>query len=132
MSEEYRHKEAFCLMWYACDNCGHKERIWNSRDGVTPFGMNCPSCGSLDLTHASWNEDQRVVEHGLLPGQRFWRDGTKEEAVAILKRRFALFEKKGQAVPDETKEQMLANLDAPPAERHEFQDGWPTIETYAP
>jgi len=32
---QHRHAEAFKLMIYAC-SCGHRETIWNSRDGVTP------------------------------------------------------------------------------------------------
>jgi hypothetical protein len=46
----YQHKEAFALMWYACA-CGHRERFWNSRDGVTPFGgIECPSCGEKGMS----------------------------------------------------------------------------------
>lgn len=47
--EEYRHAEAFCLMTYLCKGCGHREVIWNSRDGVTPFAATCPSCGGATL-----------------------------------------------------------------------------------
>ena len=37
---KHNHAEAFKLMIYACENpdCLHQEKIWNSRDGVTPFG----------------------------------------------------------------------------------------------
>ena len=40
-NEEYKHAEAFCLMKYRCEKCGQAEVVWNSRDGVTPFIINC-------------------------------------------------------------------------------------------
>jgi hypothetical protein len=79
------HKEAFCLMWYAC-KCGHRERIWNSRDGVTPFGCTCPSCAGI-MDHVNWRDDEPAPNHKLTVGQRFWRDGTPNEAEAIMRRR---------------------------------------------
>lgn len=79
-------KEAFCLMWYAC-KCGHQERIWNSRDGVTPFSLPCPSCDAPTLSHDRWTEDRYAPDHKLHLGQRFWRDGTPDEAEAIMHRR---------------------------------------------
>jgi hypothetical protein len=81
----YQHKEAFCLMTYAC-KCGHRERIWNSRDGVTPFAAQCPSCDDGIMQHVDWALDRRAVEHKLRPGQKFWRDGTPDEAEAIMRR----------------------------------------------
>jgi hypothetical protein len=64
----YQHKEAFALMWYACA-CGHRERFWNSRDGVTPFGgIQCPSCGEQGmsmtggLSHIRFDLDECVPE----------------------------------------------------------------------
>lgn len=95
----YQHKEAFALMWYACP-CGHQERIWNSRDGVTPFGgVSCPSCdgavpphrsaggGFPGLRHVMSGLDVTAPGHKLIDGQRFFRDGRPDEAVAIIKRR---------------------------------------------
>ena len=54
----YNHKEAFCLMTYRCNDCGFEERIWNSRDGVTPFGLACPQCKGHNHLHADWQNDQ--------------------------------------------------------------------------
>src|SRR5438128_138761 len=48
------HGEAFMLMWYECRGCGARERVWNSRDGVTPFGMGCASCGTDNMLHTNW------------------------------------------------------------------------------
>jgi hypothetical protein len=116
---EYQHAEAFMLMWYACP-CGHKERFWNARDGVTPFGgVFCPSCGSSKyfaqdgfpgMTHVQFERDMRLVNHQPHPGQRIWRDGTKQEAVQILNNRFELFREKGRPVPEDVQESMMQNL----------------------
>lgn len=73
------HKEAFALMWYGCE-CGHRERIWNSRDGVTPFITACPSCGESELQHIWWNKDETNPSHKPFHGQRVWIDMTREAA----------------------------------------------------
>jgi hypothetical protein len=117
---EHDHKEAFCLMWYRCDTCGHKERIWNSRDGVTPFGMGCPSCGCFDMMHCDFQLDNYAPEHKLHRGQRFWRDGTDA------------FANQGQAVPEKVKKEMLADLERSSETRAEFQDGWPALDIQLP
>ena len=90
---EYKHNEAFALMWYGC-KCGHRERVWNSRDGVTPFGTRCPSCGD-NMLHIEWGKDIRALDHKLVPMQKFWRDGTPDEAVALMTRRFVIMEEHG-------------------------------------
>ncbi len=66
----YQHPEAFCLMWYECEVCRARERIWNSRDGVTPFGVGCQECGNV-ATHVDLEKDQRVVEHALPADRRY-------------------------------------------------------------
>ena len=90
---EFKHKEAFCLMWYACvgrigfeEGCGHKERAWNSRDGVTPFTLLCPSCDGL-LEHSDWEKDERTTDHKPRGGQLIFRDGTPAEAMEIMRLR---------------------------------------------
>jgi hypothetical protein len=127
----YQHKEAFALMWYSCV-CGHRERFWNSRDGVTPFGgIQCPSCGQqgLSLTgglsHVRFDLDEHAPDHKPYPGQRIWRDGTQQEAVSILMRRFASLKERNYVVPDEVQGQMIAEIGLPSSE---FQPGWPTWE----
>lgn len=130
---EYRHKEAFALMWYQCDKCDHLERFWNSRDGVTPFGgVSCPSCGSKGLLgglqHILFHLDEHAPDHKPHPGQRVWRDGTDEEAREILRRRFGELEKMGHPVPDNVKEGMLAGVGQFSSE---FNPGWPMWERTA-
>lgn len=126
----HQHGEAFCLMWYHCDKCGHTERVWNSRDGVTPFGMGCTSCGGPSLQHWRWELDEYAPEHELRDGQRFWRDGTVEEARASLERRFAHFEKIGQPTPLDVRASMLTDLEKPSKDRWEFKDGWPYLDIH--
>ncbi len=83
------HVEAFHLMWYACP-CGHRERYWNSRDGVTPFGSECPSCGDWTLQHVWWNQDTYAPDHKPTVGQRVWITMTLERAETIARRRLQL------------------------------------------
>lgn len=72
-NEEYKHAEAFCLMKYKCEKCGQAEVVWNSRDGVTPFIINCEKCGG-NMQHIDWHSDVRQV--GYIPklGQRVFID----------------------------------------------------------
>lgn len=96
------HAEAFALMWYACDRCGARERIWNSRDGVTPFAMPCPSCGGNGLTggmvHVDFHLDEYAPDHKPAPGQRMWVSMTREAAEAYTERRIALMQQR-RAMP---------------------------------
>jgi hypothetical protein len=115
----HSHGEAFCLMWYACSGkpdyeatrapgarlarspeCGHRERYWNSRDGVTPFGTRCPSCGG-QLVHTDWPLDLYAPDHKPHHGQRVWIDMTRERAELIARERVALFRSQGHEVPDD-------------------------------
>lgn len=123
------HGEAFCLMWYECKSrmCGHRERIWNSRDGVTPFGMTCPSCGGHELYHAYFGSDKYAPDHQLRDGQRFWRDGTPDEAEAYIRRRIEAMRGDYPCTPE--KEAELIRL-ARSGESHEFQKGWPMLDTH--
>ena len=75
---KYQHTEAFCLMLYTCATCTHREVIYNSRDGVTPFGVQCPSCGSHSLSHADFSLDYRCVSYVPNVGQRYFVDVTPE------------------------------------------------------
>ena len=91
----YRHPEAFCLMTYRCERCRAVEIVWNSRDGVTPFVISCVQghphvpytrCGG-SMQHVDWNLDRCVPEHQPQPGDRFFRDATVEDYVALYDRR---------------------------------------------
>lgn len=126
----HEHTEAFALMWYACP-CGHRERIWNSRDGVTPFGgVHCPSCDgrgiqTRGLKHIEWQLDEHAPDHKLKDGQRFFRDGTALDAIRIIERRLAL-----HPVSDDIAERLRRGA------REQYEDdgwrkGWPIVDRYA-
>ena len=128
---KYAHGEAFALMWYACP-CGHRERIWNTRDGVTPFGgLLCASCGQagLDggLQHVWFTADSCQPDHKLNDGQLFFRDGTAADAVSIIEKRFRIFASRGQAVPQDVQLRMIADARN---QTGEWQPGWPMTERY--
>lgn len=122
-----QYKEAFCLMWYTCQTCGHLERIWNSRDGVTPFATVCPSCGD-EMRHVYWSSDKPVLEHKLHYGQKFWRDGTPDEAVAIMRSRIAQQRNAGRVLSHDEEEQIVASVRS--GNSSEFREGWPMLDVF--
>lgn len=90
------HKEAFCLMWYRCDECYHMERFWNSRDGATPFCTQCPSCGNQSLQHVYYSGSyQYAPDHKPPVGQKVWIDMTWERAQQVVRRRIDMFKAHG-------------------------------------
>lgn len=120
------------LMWYACTACWHKERIWNSRDGVTPFGLGCSSCGAI-MNHVDWQADEYAPNHKLHRGQRFWRDGTPDEAEAIMRRRIESMRDQYPLPPEEEERLIRGARDAAETADdnfHEFQKGWPMLDIY--
>jgi hypothetical protein len=78
----YQHPEAFCLMLYQCKGCGFQESLWNSRDGVTPFGICCPKCGSAEMFHVEWHRDTPTPFLIPPPNLRVFVDMTPEASRA--------------------------------------------------
>lgn len=74
----YRHKEAYCIMKYQCKRCNSVEHIWNSRDGVTPFGVTCRYCKGSDMLHVDWHGDVRDPLHIPKEGDRIFIDMPEE------------------------------------------------------
>lgn len=124
----HQHIEAFCLMWYQCKTCGHLERIWNSRDGVTPFGIQCPSCSSQECTHVAFGSDQYEPQHTMNRYQKFWRDGTPDEAEAFMRRRFEMMREHGHEITPEREAALIA--EAREGTGTEFRPGWPMLDVY--
>lgn len=139
---EHIHKEAFMLMRYQCcgtyiggmtvnqppmarsPGCGHREVIWNSRDGVTPFCMTCPSCGG-DLQHVNWGADIYAPEHKPNYGQGVWRDGTADEAERIIRRRMAQYP---DGLSAESIDALVRTVRNPDDKGNtEFLRGWPML-----
>lgn len=74
----YLHKEAYCLMKYASRDGSEVEWIWNSRDGVTPFGIHSRS--GAEMSHVQWQFDIRIPNYQPLPGERIFVDMTDGQA----------------------------------------------------
>lgn len=120
------HREAFALMWYGCETCAHRERIWNSRDGVTPFGIGCPSCG-YTLHHVAWGLDEASPSHKLFKGQRYFRDGTPDEAEAIMRKRIASMIGTEYEVDNEHAAALIMGARNGGDDFSEFRKGWPML-----
>lgn len=78
MKGEYQHAEAFCLMMYKCDKCGHMEVIWNSRDGGIPYSVGCTECDGKS-TPIMREHDVCKPDHKLKIGQRYFGNMTRDE-----------------------------------------------------
>ena len=132
------HVEAFCLMHYRCSACHHLELIWNSRDGVTPVSMRCPSCGNVghsmgNMSHAAFDQDVYAPEHKLNRYQKFWRDMTFDEATKIINERYERSQGTKYVMPKSMLDEMLQKLkdDWDNPERTEpFHKGKPMLDVY--
>ena len=83
---EHQHKEAFNQMLYICQECGFLEILWNSRNGVTPFGISCRHCAG-DALHKHWQLDHRMPDWTPTPGTRIFKDMTPLRLKECLRRR---------------------------------------------
>jgi len=81
----YQHGEAFCHMIYRSDDGTVKRSIWNSRDGVTPFGMLDPETGK-NLIHGDWHLDRRDPDYQPKAGDWIWTDETRAQAEVRARR----------------------------------------------
>lgn len=104
----HKHVEAFHLMWYACP-CGHQERHWNSRDGVTPYGSHCPSCGDFTIRHSRWHKDEYVPDYKPHHGQRIWVDMTRERAEKYVRALIAGSKSTPYKIEDDRFESLVLN-----------------------
>lgn len=79
----YQHGEAFCHMRYGTKDGATWMTVWNSRDGVTPFGMRHPRTGE-DLTHLPpWSADIFDPLHVPDVGAYVWIDLDPEKAMQL-------------------------------------------------
>ena len=86
----YNHKEAFYLMDYQCVKCGTSEILWNSRDGVTPFGIKCLKCNK-DMLHTNWERDSCNPDFKAPLGSRIFIDLTPEKHREYITKRAKTF-----------------------------------------
>ena len=77
-SEGCQHAEAFCLMHYGTGP--NRVRIWNSRDGVTPFYIDD------ERKHENWNLDVFSPWHVPAVGDRVFIDLTLDVATERRRR----------------------------------------------
>lgn len=80
----HKHAEAFALMNYASDDGTERERIWNSRDGITPFVISSRT-GKM-MSHVDWDKDAYAPEHKPKPGDRIFVKLTPERARELVTR----------------------------------------------
>lgn len=147
----HAHKEAYCRMLYRCSQrettkpyrgetgnatraerrpCTWEGSVWNSRDGVTPFGIRCPGCGGEAL-HVAWHRDLYAPDYRLKPGDLFFRDGTPDEARAIMRRRLESAIGTRYEIPRAAWDTYIEHAASPDTGLRpvgEFSPGWPTIE----
>ena len=65
-------------MQYKCEGCKTTELLWNSRDGVAPFVIKCPTCGS-ESTHIDFGSDLFSKDYIPLNDSRVFVDLTLEK-----------------------------------------------------
>lgn len=103
--------DAFKLMTYQCSRCYFCERIWNSRNAVSPYSVRCTECLGI-MYHVDWHLDIFVTDYVLKDGDRYFSDLTQERAkeLAVLRvdsakgTDFELFETKRQQMIDHISE----------------------------
>lgn len=129
-----RFSEAFALMKYVNRATGRVEWIWNSRDGVSPFGVDDPLAPAeaveahakrleaddyspvtdIDpkiMTHTDWHEDVFVPNFIPTDGNRIfmsWSEAPEYHRAAVGVRFVAYVESHREAMGDEQAEKMLA------------------------
>lgn len=86
----HEHGEAFMVMTYETEDQQVTERIWNSRDGVTPFAVT--SKDGQSMTHVRWGEDIYVGPDYMPPlGSRMFVDLTPDRARSHAERNAATY-----------------------------------------
>lgn len=84
----HQHAEAYCVMTYASDDQATTVRVWNSRDGVTPFGIGYPIDAlpgqATSLKHINWRQDVRDPHHTPQPGELVFVDPDEEHLLAEM------------------------------------------------
>ena len=103
--------DAWKLMIYVCDGCQHKEKIWNARPHVTPFGgIPCPACDA-HMTHAFFGSDEFRPDHRPQKGDLIFIDTPPELALISARRILDRFAgRPGIPEPPPAEELALSNL----------------------
>jgi hypothetical protein len=96
----HAHAEAFKIMTYRCKICRFSEKIWNSRDGVTPFCVKCPNCKKDAHHHVDWHEDIYAPDYIPLPGERVFIDFPESLKPVTARRRIQSMKGTKYEVPE--------------------------------
>lgn len=71
----HEHREAFCLMRYEPKDGSSVVWIWNSRDGVTPFGT---TIDGVEHLHVRWAEDIYMPIYTPADDDWVWADVSRD------------------------------------------------------
>ncbi len=126
----HKYKDAFCIFWFAC-KCGHQEKVWNSRDNYIPSNIICSSCGKM-AGIPSGAPVEYDPKHQLNHGQKFFRDGTPEEAIKLATAHADKVIKNGSMVPGQEHMVYIEEDRKPLIEAilKKFKEGWPCVDVY--
>lgn len=132
----YVHGEAFAMMLYECRVCGGREVLYNTRDGVTPFGVPCrnercnahPKDLGSPMLHIFFRLDRCVPDFTPWPGMRIFRDGTVEEARSILRRRIEGWKGTPYERTQEDTDEIVGLITSDYADGCGFERGWPMVD----
>lgn len=78
MSKKYKHKVAYSLLTYCCSDCGKKDMIWNSRDGLAPTLVACSRCKKHSKI-SKFSSTKHRPYYKPITGMRIIADQTEEE-----------------------------------------------------
>lgn len=109
-AQGHQHAEAFSWMTYGTKPGVQfiRLRIWNSRDGVTPFVTYSTEYG-VELQHVNYDEDRYDPTYKPVKGDLIWRSWTEEEAIAVGQIQFRSLEEEQKAIKDLTDEEFEAS-----------------------
>ena len=88
--ETEQHPSAYLLAEYTCEKCKAVEFIWNGRNGVTPFCVNCKSCDGM-MQHTNWNKDRIIPDYIPPSGTRYFAELTHDRAKELAQKRVDSF-----------------------------------------
>ena len=117
-SNKFNHAEAFCIMKYKCEACGHIEYLWNSRDGVTPFIIGCKKCKGRSQ-HDEWARDVSIPNLNPM-GIRWFIDLTKEKYLEHIR---SVYTKENEPYHGKTAKEVIEILSS----FEDWQEGQPHI-----
>ncbi|MCK4957813.1 MAG: hypothetical protein KAT00_00400 [Planctomycetes bacterium] len=91
----HKYAEAWKIMHYVCEVCGHHEILYNGRNGVTPFMIGCgrgPERCNGSAQHDQWSKDYLSPQFRPLIGMRVFVDLTQEEFEESARRRIESYD----------------------------------------